>query len=510
MKIKKLIALLLITIFIIIFTNYTSVNAASVTLDVPTNITVGETINAKINGKAEQWDLTLKANGANIASSNNLTNEGAEISITASGTYIAKEAGNVTFTLTGDYSYTENGAVKTQEVNITKTVIVNEKKEEEPKQETPSQPTTPTETKKEIDFTVASGTIYTTVDSLNFRSISDGSVIGSITTKGTALERTGIASGKVRVKYNGKEGYVSADYVTTTKPEVKKEEEKKEEEEKQEEKSSNANLKSLSIEGQKLTPDFSKDVTSYTLNVDKDIEKLEINAEAEDTKASVQIAGNESLKQGENIVTVSVSAEDGTVKIYEIKVEKGKENKTLGLSTLKIENTNIEQNFKTDLYNYEIDIKEDISKLEIEAIANDENATVEILGNEGLQEGENIITIIVSSKDGLEKVTYQIKVNKIIAPIQTVTAYNFDKNIVIYGIIAAIVLVALFIVVWYVIKHRKQENDEFEDYYDDEDFENNEEIDEEMKIDNNTIEETPRIDYMYEDEKPKRKKGKHF
>ena len=345
---------------------------------------------------------------------------------------------------------------------------------------------------------------------MNFRSISDGSVIGSITTKGTALERTGIASGKVRVKYNGKEGYVSADYVTTTKPEVKKEEEKKEEEEKQEEKSSNANLKSLSIEGQKLTPDFSKDVTSYTLNVDKDIEKLDIKAEAEDTKATVQIAGNESIKEGENVVTVSVSAEDGTVKIYEIKVEKGKENKTLGLSTLKIENTNIEQNFKTDLYNYEIDIKEDISKLEIEAIANDENATVEILGNEGLLEGENIITIIVSSKDGLEKVTYQIKVNKIIAPIQTVTAYNFDKNIVIYGIIAAIVLVALFIVVWYVIKHRKQENDEFEDYYDDEDFENNEEIDEEMKVDDNIIEETPTIDYMYEDEKPKRKKGKHF
>ena len=50
---------------------------------------------------------------------------------------------------------------------------------------------------------------------------------------------------------------------------------------------------------------------------------------------------------------------------------------------------------------------------EIEAIANDESATVEILGNEELKEGENIITIIVSANEGEEQVTYQIKANKV-------------------------------------------------------------------------------------------------
>ena len=40
-------------------------------------------------------------------------------------------------------------------------------------------------------------------------------------------------------------------------------------------------------------------------------------------------------------------------------------------------------------------LSERLSSLEIEAKANKENATVEILGNENLQQGENTITILL-------------------------------------------------------------------------------------------------------------------
>ena len=66
-------------------------------------------------------------------------------------------------------------------------------------------------------------------------------------------------------------------------------------------------------------------------------------------------------------------------------------------------------------YNY---IYNEIDKLDIKATANDEKATVEIIGNNELVDGENLLTIIVKSEDGKETVTYTITVNK--GPLQTV------------------------------------------------------------------------------------------
>ena len=374
--------------------------------------------------------------------------------------------------------------------------------------ETPT--TKPTETKQEITFTAASGTVYTTVDSLNFRSVSDGSIIGSISAKGTALERTGTASGKVRVKYNGREGYVSSNYVTTTKPEEKKEEEKKEEP-KETAKSNNANLKTLVVDGQTLTPVFSANTTSYSLQVGKDVESLEIKAEAEDSKATVTVDGNKSLKEGKNTVAVSVSAEDGTIKIYEIDVQKAQKEEKLGLKSLKIEGTNIFSEFKSSIYSYDIDIEPDVEKLEIEAIANNEEATVEVLGNEDLQE-ENTITIMVSSKDGTEKVTYQINANKKQKTVVEATEKKgLDSKVYVFIGAGAFVLVALIIVVTYTIKHRNQDDD----FYDDEDdFEYE---DEQQKTDitsDNTdnfenVQDSDLDDITYR-ETPRHKRGKHF
>jgi len=50
-----------------------------------------------------------------------------------------------------------------------------------------------------------------------------------------------------------------------------------------------------------LTPEFKKDVTDYTIKIANNIEKLEIKAEAEDSKAKVQITGNDKLVEGDNV-----------------------------------------------------------------------------------------------------------------------------------------------------------------------------------------------------------------
>ncbi len=86
--------------------------------------------------------------------------------------------------------------------------------------------------------------------------------------------------------------------------------------------SNNANLKSLKISPSALTPSFDKNTLKYTAKVGNDTEKLVIDAVAEDSKSTVKISGNESLKEGENKINVTVIAESGAVIEYTIDVTK--------------------------------------------------------------------------------------------------------------------------------------------------------------------------------------------
>ena len=52
------------------------------------------------------------------------------------------------------------------------------------------------------------------------------------------------------------------------------------------------------------------------------LEKLEIKAEAEDSKAKVQITGNDKLVEGDNVIKIAVTAEDGTIRTYIITATK--------------------------------------------------------------------------------------------------------------------------------------------------------------------------------------------
>ncbi len=87
--------------------------------------------------------------------------------------------------------------------------------------------------------------------------------------------------------------------------------------------SSEAGLSSLKISPGQLSPAFSPDVTSYTVQVGADVDKLAVSATAKDGKAKVRVNGDSGLKTGSNSVTCKVTAEDGqTTKTYTITVNK--------------------------------------------------------------------------------------------------------------------------------------------------------------------------------------------
>lgn len=87
--------------------------------------------------------------------------------------------------------------------------------------------------------------------------------------------------------------------------------------------SKDASLKSLTVSTAELTPAFSKKVKRYTMTIPSLIDRIMVNAEPNDPDAVVKITGNTGLKEGKNVVKVSVTAPSGKKSVTKIIVYRG-------------------------------------------------------------------------------------------------------------------------------------------------------------------------------------------
>ncbi len=84
--------------------------------------------------------------------------------------------------------------------------------------------------------------------------------------------------------------------------------------------SNNNLLKSLSVEGQTLTPSFDRYGYSYDLIVDSSVASVNIIAEAHDSTAAISGNGARPLVDGSNSLQVTVTAASGTTRTYTVTV----------------------------------------------------------------------------------------------------------------------------------------------------------------------------------------------
>lgn len=172
----------------------------------------------------------------------------------------------------------------------------------------------------------------------------------------------------------------------------------------------NNNLQSLLIEGYELYPEFNKNILTYYVVIPFETNSLNITAETENENSTIKIVGNTNLNRTENTIKITVTAPNKTSKTYNIIATKQKEN-DLVLTSLFIEGSDLSSNFNGLNYNYTFDYKsnKDVIDLNVEATPNVESATVEIIGNKGLEAGENLVSIIL--RNGDTTTIYQILVN---------------------------------------------------------------------------------------------------
>ncbi len=140
--------------------------------------------------------------------------------------------------------------------------------------------------------------------------------------------------------------------------------------------------------------------------------------------------------------------------------------------------------FSSEIYEYSINIpkeQNDITKLDVEAIGNKEDYTVEVTGNENIGDGETVITILVKSKDGEKTAEYKIIVNKEAKSVEAFTEPVLDetpntgvednsKDIIKVSIVGVIALIVAITIIFILIKYRNRneddENEILEEKYD--------------------------------------------
>lgn len=86
------------------------------------------------------------------------------------------------------------------------------------------------------------------------------------------------------------------------------------------EKSTNNDLKSLSVEGYDISPEFNKDVKEYSVTVPSTVEKINIIAKKLDSYSSLDGTGEKSVEEGVNTFEIVVTSETGVSNTYKLTV----------------------------------------------------------------------------------------------------------------------------------------------------------------------------------------------
>ena len=223
--------------------------------------------------------------------------------------------------------------------------------------------------------------------------------------------------------------------------------------------SSNNDLASLNSNVGTFDREFDRDVTSYTLTVPYDTESVILSGSTFDMYSTVSGLVLYELTSDETIATITVTAEDGSTKVYTVRIVKEAKpvvttsnisyvySSNNYLKTLEIADYDID--FDKLVNEYRIRVDSDVNSLDIKAIAEDNRASVEITGNENFKTGDNTVIIKVTAENG-DVNEYKLIVNKKAPKKNAVTVTDDSSNtaekVVIIVLIVLVVLGLLYLI----------------------------------------------------------------
>ncbi|MGI6168688.1 MAG: S8 family serine peptidase [Christensenellales bacterium] len=170
-----------------------------------------------------------------------------------------------------------------------------------------------------------------------------------------------------------------------------------------------------------LAPAFKPSVARYNIDVPATVEKLNIQAVASSSKATVTGAGEVTLAYGKNEFRVICRAQNGRARTYFLTVNRSAPSTNNNLSALNLFNAatnypySVSPAFSPSTTNYTLQVKASLHSLRIQPVRSHKYASVTGSGIKTLEYGENQFDIVVTAQSGAVK-TYTLKVMRALAP----------------------------------------------------------------------------------------------
>lgn len=197
--------------------------------------------------------------------------------------------------------------------------------------------------------------------------------------------------------------------------------------------SDDAALLTLSAAPAVLTPDFAPEVTSYTASVADAVDSIQLVASLRNAGASQTLNGTAlasgapgraiSLQSGSNLITVQVTAEDGsTTRSYQLEItrEAALPSADASLASLAVSTGTLVPAFGPDVLQYSATVDNATDSLQLTAQPADAGASLQLDGAPlpaattsapiALAVGSNEVVVLVTAEDGASTRSYTINV----------------------------------------------------------------------------------------------------
>ncbi|MFF2158146.1 cadherin-like beta sandwich domain-containing protein [Paenibacillus chitinolyticus] len=194
--------------------------------------------------------------------------------------------------------------------------------------------------------------------------------------------------------------------------------------------SNNVDLSGITLSGgATLSPAFAPGTILYTVNVSNSVFGLDVTPSVADSTATLKVNGAAtasgtpvpvSLNVGNNTVTLLVTAEDGTPKMYTLTITRAPSSNAL-LSSLTLSAGTLTPVFDSGTTSYTAQVATGVSSIDVTPVVADGTAIMTVNGSSALSGaatpvslnvGDNTITFVVTAQDGTTSKTYTVTVNR--------------------------------------------------------------------------------------------------
>lgn len=192
---------------------------------------------------------------------------------------------------------------------------------------------------------------------------------------------------------------------------------------------------------------FNANDKSYSVTVPYEVDKLNLSYITNNSKAKVEVTGNENFKVGSvNTVVIKVTAENGNTDYYILNVQRDSEKSGTDIDSVKVNGETVDIN-KT--------ITVDKDKVNVDVDLTDPSSKYEIMGDKNLKDGHNTVLIKVTDKNGMVKY-YELDVYK--EPVSSGTFLGLKPSAwgILFGILAFVIL--LLLLLFLLLKRKKDED----------------------------------------------------